>query len=248
MQEHGGTVGSGYQSDLAYIHDAGFTAFARESAPGLLKILQTAGIDEGRVVDLGCGSGVWARELVKAGYDALGVDLSPAFIEIARKRVPSAEFHAASFLDFPLPRCRAVTAIGEVFNYQFDRRNHWKTLQRFFKKVYAALEPGGVFLFDSAEPGRNQDVAQSFRHSGDWTVLVDFEHDPAKRTLTRRVVTYRKVGKCFRRDEETHILRLYPGRELAELLREIGFRVRLLRRYGDFPLPPGIVGIVARKA
>ena len=62
-------IPAAYDNDLAYVHDVGFTDFAKESAPGLLKILRSAGVRERLVVDLGCGSGVWAQELVNAGYD-----------------------------------------------------------------------------------------------------------------------------------------------------------------------------------
>src|SRR5947209_4041797 len=82
-----------YATDLAYIHDQGYGQFARDSAPGVLKILRQNGIKDGPVVDLGCGSGIWARALVDVGYRVIGVDISPAMIDLARRRVPEAEFH-----------------------------------------------------------------------------------------------------------------------------------------------------------
>src|SRR5689334_25411549 len=88
-----------YQDDLAYVHDVGFGDFARSAAPGLLTILSQAGITSGLVIDLGCGSGIWARELSAAGYDVLGIDISPAMIALAQTRVPQGEFRAASFLE-----------------------------------------------------------------------------------------------------------------------------------------------------
>ena len=77
---------SGYGEDLAYIHDVGFGHFAKTATPGLLEMLRQTGGSRGLVVDLGCGSGVWARALCDAGYDVLGVDQSPAMIAIARNR------------------------------------------------------------------------------------------------------------------------------------------------------------------
>src|ERR1051326_4058162 len=103
-----------YGDDLAYIHDAGFGGFANGSAPGLLALLDRAGLAARLVVDLGCGSGIWARHLTDAGFPVVGVDISPAMIKLARKRVPEAEFHVASFLDFEISACGAVTALGEV--------------------------------------------------------------------------------------------------------------------------------------
>src|SRR6266849_5609861 len=97
-----------YENDLAYIHDVGFSDFAKNSAPGLLEMLRQNGITGGLVVDLGCGSGLWARELSQAGYDVLGIDISPAMIEMARNRVPDGEFRQTSLLKADLPRCVAV--------------------------------------------------------------------------------------------------------------------------------------------
>jgi hypothetical protein len=60
-----------YENDLAYIHDRGFSEQARRAAPHLVRLLQQSGIREGLVVDLGCGSGVWAKALVDAGYQVV---------------------------------------------------------------------------------------------------------------------------------------------------------------------------------
>src|SRR5918998_2968379 len=108
-----------YREGLAHIHDVGFGAYALGSAPGILAILDRNRIREGLVVDLGCGSGLWARELTKAGYRVLGIDLSEQMIAIARKRVPEAEFRVGSLFDADIPTCYAVTAVGEVLNYLF---------------------------------------------------------------------------------------------------------------------------------
>ena len=74
-----------YREGVAYIHDAGHAGFALETAPGILEILAQSGIHEGLVVDLGCGSGLLARELLDAGYGVLGIDISEAMVELARK-------------------------------------------------------------------------------------------------------------------------------------------------------------------
>jgi hypothetical protein len=60
-------------------------------------------------------------------------------------------------------------------------------------------------------------------------------------------VSFRKVGDAYRRHEETHTQQLYPGTKLAEMLRHLGFRVRLRRSYGDYPLSENVVAVIARK-
>jgi len=236
----------GYREDLAYIHDSGFTDFARDAAPGLLAILRRNGVTDGLVVDLGCGSGRWARELTRAGYAVWGVDQSSAMIRIARRVAPGASFRVASLLDSDLPACHAVTAIGECLNYTFDPRNSRVALRRLFRRVHRALRPGGVFVFDIAEPERVPKIPEKNWNQGrDWAILVSI--DGGRRVLRRRIVTFRRIRHAFRRSEETHVLRLYRAKELLNELARCGFRARRLSRYGHFRFPPGIAGILAVK-
>ncbi len=144
----------GYGPDLAYIHDAGFTDYARSAAPGLLSILRRNKVTEGLVVDLGCGSGRWARRLNDQGYCVFGVDQSPAMIRLARRFAPQSKFKVASLLDVHLPACDAVTSIGECLNYAVDQRSSRARLMRLFRGVFRALRSSGVFVFDVAEPAR----------------------------------------------------------------------------------------------
>lgn len=236
-----------YQDDLAYIHDVGFGDFSKNSAPGLFEILRQNAITTGLAIDLGCGSGIWARELSRAGYNVLGVDISPAMIEIARKRVPGAEFRVESLLRARLPECDAVTSLGECLNYLFDRSNSMTQLRRLFSRIHSALKPGGVFVFDIAEPGRGKGPRQKHVEGKDWALLVEVDEDSATQRLTRRITSFRKVGEFYKRDEEVHRLQLYRRSGIAKELRETGFRVRTLKSYGEQKMIPGCVGFLARK-
>lgn len=236
-----------YRDDLAYIHDVGFGGFARDAAPGLLALLRRAGIVRGRVVDLGCGSGIWAQALDQAGYDVLGVDQSAAMIRIARERVPRAEFRRQSYLTTKLPPCVAVTSLGECFNYLFDRRNDLPALFQLFQRIYAVLAPGGVLIFDVAGLRRLPGPGPHQKHveGKDWIVLVTAT--VTGRRLTRQIISFHKEGAGYRRANEVHHLYLYTPTELARSLRQIGFHVRQLRAYGAMPLPRGVFALVARK-
>jgi SAM-dependent methyltransferase len=238
-----------YRDDLAHIHDAGFGGFAQAAAPVLVDALKAGGIDQGLVIDLGCGSGILARAIYQAGYDVLGVDISQAMIAMARQRVPRGEFRVESLLKTKLPPAVAVAAVGEAINYLFDPENTRSSLAKLLGRIHGALQPGGVFLVDVAEPGRVPDVglARTYFEGNDWAVLVSSKEDRRRRFLTRRITSFRQVGELYRRDQEVHCQRLLPRSELAAQLRSIGFRVRVLRGYGTLRFGKGHVGFVARK-
>jgi SAM-dependent methyltransferase len=238
-----------YRDDLAYIHDTGFGEFARHAAAVLLDALRRRGIDRGLVIDLGCGSGILSREVAEAGYEVLGIDISEAMIAMARQRVPRAEFRVESVLQAELPPCVAVAAAGECFNYLFDPGNTTRALTKLFQRIHGALEPGGLLLFDVAEPGRVGEKGPQRKHveGEDWAVLTVLEEDRRRRLLTRRITTFRKVGDLYRRGEEVHQQRLLPRSEIAPQLRALGFRVRTLAGYGSLRFARGHVGFLARK-
>lgn len=239
-----------YKEDLAFIHDAGHTDFALKSAPGILEILARNGIGKGLVVDLGCGSGVWAQELTRAGYEVLGIDISESMIRIARRRAPRAEFRVESMFKADLPACDAVTSISECLNYMFDSGDDGRKLARLFRRIYDALNPGGLFIFDVAEPGQIKKGAKvrGFSEGEGWVIALEKEEDTARRIFTRRITSFRKVGNHYRRDDEIHRQRLYRSSEIAAQLRETGFLVRVIRSYGKHGLPSRHAAFIARKS
>jgi SAM-dependent methyltransferase len=238
-----------YEADLAYIHDTGFTGFVTRAARGLLRLLRRQGIRKGLVVDAGCGSGVWARELTDSGYEVLGIDISPAMIRLARRHAPAARFIAGSLLEADLPVCDAVTSIGECVSYAFDPKSGRRALARFFRRVYAALRPGGVFVFDIVEPGQVPDgeSQRRFLEGPDWAILLEVHEDHRRKMLERRIVSFRKRGTFYRRTEEIHRLHLYSGGELLGDLTKAGFEAQLLSGYGRFRFKPAHAALLARK-
>jgi SAM-dependent methyltransferase len=239
-----------YRDDLAYIHEAGFLAYVNEAGPGVLRALRGSGIHDGLIVDVGCGTGVLAAALSAVGFEVLGIDISRAMIAIARRRARRVTFKIESLYRATIPRCRAVTAIGECLNYAFDGRGGSRGLSTWFRRVYRALEPGGVLIFDIAEPGQiGRAAGTNRRHAlGDgWAVLVDLEERTNPPRLVRTITTFRKVGARYRRALETHHLDLYRRAQIGTLLRTCGFRVQFKRGYGIRPLPPAHAVVIARK-
>ncbi len=238
-----------YDEDLAYVHHTGFGGFARGVAPAIIEWLKKSFSENKLVVDLGCGSGILARELLQANYPVLGIDISPAMLDIAHKEAPDARFVCESVFKTDIPNCYAVLAAGECLNYLFDEDNNPKALAELFKRVYAALEKGGWFIFDVIEPGQVTSGApeRTFMEGEDWLVMAEKSEDPETSILTRRIITLRQVGESYRRSDETHVVQLYDGHQLRSMLQKAGFEVELSRRYGNYQLRNNQAVIVARK-
>ncbi len=170
-------------------------------------------------------------------------------LALAAKRAPQAEFRRQSFLSAEIPPCLAVAAVGEVFNYLFDRRNPGRRLASVFDRVYEALLPGGLFLFDVAEPGRVGGSApvRGYSEGVGWACMYTAEEDRRRKTLTRTITTFRKLGEAYRRHREIHRLRLYPRSEVTQQLKRAGFQVRTLGGYARFRFPTGWAAFLACK-
>lgn len=238
-----------YKESLAHIHNSGYLEHAQRSAPGILKILSENNIQDGLIVDLGCGSGCSALEFIKAGYNVLGIDISESMIALARMQVPTANFQVISLFKAEIPPCQAVTSIGECLNYLFDTDNDDSTLTQLFERIYNALVPGGLLIFDILEVGQIPPgvILKNFQEGKDWIVLVELEEDEKQSTLTRRIISLRKFGDDYRRDDEIHQVRLYKAEDLREKLSAVGFQVEILNAYAEFKLREKHAVFVARK-
>jgi len=228
-----------YGSDLAHVHDVGFGGWVRDAAPFVLARLREAGIADGLVVELGGGSGISAAALLDAGYEVLGVDASADMLAIARERAPGARLVEGSLHEVELPPCAAITAIGECVNYGGP-----PSLESLFRRAWAALEPGGLLVFDAAAPGREPDGRRRARYEGDgWEMRVEATEDRAAGTLTRRIALVRDG----RSGEELHELRLYECDAVVEWLEASGFDVVCHQSYGAGGRLPGMWIYVATR-
>jgi SAM-dependent methyltransferase len=193
---------------------------------------------------LGCGGGQWLARLAEEGYDPVGVDASRAMLQTAKKNAPSAKLIHGSFAEVELPPCDAVTSLGEPLNYLDGMRSFKQTL----KNVFSSLRPAGLFIFDVREPPQKPvETRVAARVGDDWACVSVIDEDPSDQRLVRRITSFRRHGRAYRRAEEIHELKLYPKEEVRRWLADLGFRVRTFRRYGDYRLAPRQVVFVARK-
>ena len=93
-----------------------------------------------RALEIGCGNGRDAAEIVKRVDDYLGVDISENLIDLAREKVPEADFEVADIESYDFPEnLDAVFAFASLIHAPKD------SLRNVFERVKNALNDGGVF-------------------------------------------------------------------------------------------------------
>lgn len=93
-----------------------------------------------RVIEIGCGDGRDAVEIVKRVKWYEGVDPSEGLLKLAKKKLPGTNFVLADALSYSYP-----TNIDIVFAFASLLHVHKTDLSKVFKKVYISLNQDGIF-------------------------------------------------------------------------------------------------------
>lgn len=115
----------------------------------LTGLLKKYGVEDGLVLDLGCGTGSVTELLSEEGYDMIGVDNSEDMLQIAMdKRAASGRdilYLLQDMRDFELyGTVAAVVSICDCMNYILE----YDDLVEVFSLVNNYLDPEGIFIFD----------------------------------------------------------------------------------------------------
>lgn len=102
---------------------------------------------EGRILDIGCGTGPYCAALDGTGRRTLGIDLDPGMIAEAERRHSTGEFRILSMEEIGLLEAESfagVFCIGNVLPHLPAQ-----CLAGFLVDVHRLLIPGGVWVFQT---------------------------------------------------------------------------------------------------
>ena len=144
-----------------------------EAAAFADKITQYLSLPAGaQVLDIACGEGRLSRRLAQLGYEATGIDLSPANIMAAKAQAPK----GAYFLVHDLRKTVAVNAFDAAFNFftSFGYFDKEADDRRAATAIAKAVKPGGVFVMDYLNAGKaiGELVAEELVAKGDVTFHI----------------------------------------------------------------------------
>jgi tRNA (cmo5U34)-methyltransferase len=101
--------------------------------------------DAATIVELGAGSGHFSA-MLRAAFPAAHlhlIDFSQSMLDLARHRLGDDPHITCTLADYsvgPLPSCNAVVSSLSIHHLEADRK------RALFPLIFAALQPGGVFL------------------------------------------------------------------------------------------------------
>jgi len=95
------------------------------------------------LLDIGCGTGIpLTKQLVKSGFQVIGVDISTEMIEKARRNVPEATFITGDIVSLVINRkFDGVLAWDSLFHLPLE--NQEKTI----RKIIKMLNNDGILMF-----------------------------------------------------------------------------------------------------
>ena len=188
------------------------------------------------LLDLGCGPGLYAERFNKAGYSVVGVDFSKRSIEYAKEQSlinkSPIEYHYQNYMTLD------YEAQFDVITLIYCDYAPLAVTDRLLllKKVYKALKPDGLFIFDVFTPRMRNRESHSWQYceeGGFWSekphVCLEsvYQYDDKDETELRQcvVVTEEKID-CYNIWDH-----FFTKEKLVTELRTAGFQC--FEFYGD---------------
>ncbi|WP_217586766.1 class I SAM-dependent DNA methyltransferase [Lentibacillus saliphilus] len=201
-------------------------------------ILERADAPMKRIVDLGCGTGIITTKLANAGYELIGVDVSPDMLSQAHHRAEHNNVNV-QWLCQDLRHLEGIKEMDVAISY-CDVMNYITTeedLLTVFQNAADALRRDGLFIFDvhSLYHVEHHCINQTFADVTDTSAYIWFCMEGESRgEMYHDLTFFTKVSDTYKKFTELHHQRTFPIERYKYLLNQAGFEFCNL--YGDFSL------------
>jgi SAM-dependent methyltransferase len=94
------------------------------------------------VLELGCGTGTFTRELARSGADVVAIDVSPELLKIARANysAPNVHYQTENAYALSYPDAAFDSVVGSSVLHHLE-------VEEALRNIYRVLKPGGTIFF-----------------------------------------------------------------------------------------------------
>lgn len=190
----------------------------------LVELFRENDINDGLVLDLGCGTGKLTRIMESYGYDMIGVDNSYEMLDMAKEQSKESILYLMQDMrEFELyGTVRAIYSACDCINYILEEDE----LKEVFTLANNYLDLGGIFVFDINSPYKYHELLAEntfaeTREEGSfiWDNYYDEEEGINEYDLTLYI---QSEENSFSRFQEVHYQRCYELSVIERLLEEAG--------------------------
>jgi len=153
------------------------------------RAIELLGLSKGKILDVGCGTGLSTTVLEERGFKAIGIDISQPMLDIAKKKglaVKKADFTDLPFKDRTFDALISISALQWVYGKSYDDvlEKYSKTAREF----YRVLKHDGraVAQFYPKTEKELELFAKEFKRAGfKTTIAIDY---PNIRKRTKKFI------------------------------------------------------------
>lgn len=179
-----------------------------------------------RLLDLGCGPGLYTSLFRAKGYEVTGIDFNKASIEYASGERKDIRYIYGDYIkEYPAGIFDTIIMIYcDLGTHSDDYRD------KLLKNIYHSMDEGGVFIFDVFTDGLEKDKKEGkswdyvpeggFWDKDEYLLLSEIFHYPQNNAFAYQ---YNLLGN----EEVKHFIvwdRYYSEEEITKVLKKIGFR------------------------
>ncbi|MBU2098904.1 MAG: class I SAM-dependent methyltransferase [Gammaproteobacteria bacterium] len=186
-------------------------------------------------LDLACGTGAHVLPMQSYGFAATGLDNSAEMLAQAARRCPDAEFILNDMSALDVSGCYDLIS---CFLYSIHYSHPVSAFRLTLKRVFNALKPGGVFLFNTVDvKGINnrhfvnakvQTINTELNFSSGWTYSGEGELMNLHLSISQQPIGDSVGPSDTLVWQDKHAMTAISVHDLTRWLQETGFEVTLL--------------------
>jgi SAM-dependent methyltransferase len=179
------------------------------------------------IIEFGCGTGNLGVNLINAGYDYFGVDISTEMIVLAKKRISDTKLSVGNIVDFRSESIYdAACFSGRSISYLVEDNS----ILEAFKTVSLHLKPNGIFIFD---PIDGDQLFENFDTGEKIVEVFPYIRHARSKPLDHKKYTWEWTSEYYQQEgntkrllgKDTATVRAFDTKTLEPILSLAGFEI-----------------------